>query len=257
MSLKVLVPVKRVVDHAVRVRVNAAKNAVDLTGVKMSLNPFCEIAIEEATKLKEAGLVKEVVAVTIGPKQSAEVLRTAMAMGADTAIHVELDARADQDLQPLAVAKLLQKIVDKVQPDLVIAGKQAIDDDSAQAGQMLAGLLNWPQATFASKVDVDAASKKATVVREKEGGLETVTFGLPAVITTDLRLNTPRYATLPNIMKARKKPLETIAAKDLGVDVAPRLEYVSVEEPPKREGGAKVDSVADLVAKLKQKGLFA
>ena len=240
--MKVLVPVKRVVDFAVRVRVNPAKTAVDLTGVKMSMNPFCEIGIEEAStfptftphfriifilswkilwislnflplfysmrslvsclaRLKEKGIATEVIAVTIGPKASSEVLRTALAMGADTAIHVEHEARTDQELQPLAVAKLLQKIVDKVKPDLVIAGKQSIDDDSAQTGQMLAGLLAWPQATFASKLDVDVGAKKATVVREVEGGLETISMALPAVVTTDLRLNEPRYATLPNIMK--------------------------------------------------------
>ncbi|NJD87358.1 MAG: electron transfer flavoprotein subunit beta/FixA family protein [Betaproteobacteria bacterium] len=243
--MKILVPVKRVVDYNVKVRVKADGTGVDLANVKMSMNPFDEIAVEEALKLKEAGKATEVVAVSCGPAACQETLRTALAMGADRAILVE----ADGELQPLAVAKLLKAVVAKEAPQLVIAGKQAIDDDANQVGQMLAALLDWAQVTFASKVALDGG--KATVTREIDGGLETVEAALPAVLTADLRLNTPRYATLPNIMKAKKKPLDTVKPADLGVDVAPRLKTLKVAEPPKRKGGVMVKDVAELVAKLK------
>jgi len=243
--MKILVPVKRVVDYNVKVRVKADGTGVDLANVKMSMNPFDEIAVEEALKLKEAGKATEVVAVSCGPAACQETLRTALAMGADRAILVE----ADGELQPLAVAKLLKAVVAKESPQLVIAGKQAIDDDANQVGQMLAALLDWAQVTFASKVAVDGG--KVTVTREIDGGLETVEAALPAVLTADLRLNTPRYATLPNIMKAKKKPLDTARPADLGVDVAPRLKTLKVAEPPKRKGGVMVKDVAELVAKLK------
>jgi electron transfer flavoprotein beta subunit len=243
--LKILVPVKRVVDYNVKVRVKTDGTGVDLANVKMSMNPFDEIAVEEAVRLKEAGTAAEVVAVSCGIAACQETLRTAMALGADRATLVETDA----ELQPLAVAKLLKALVDKEQPKVVILGKQAIDDDSNQTGQMLAALLGWPQATFASKVVI--AGDKATVTREVDGGLETVEIGLPAVVTTDLRLNEPRYATLPNIMKAKKKPLETVKPADLGVDVAPRLATLKVVEPAKRQAGIRVADVAELVAKLK------
>ena len=243
--MKILVPVKRVVDYNVKVRVKADSSGVELANVKMSMNPFDEIAVEEALKLKEAGTATEVVAVSIGTSACQETLRTALAMGADRAILVETDA----ELQPLAVAKLLKAVVDKEAPKLVIAGKQAIDDDANQVGQMLAALLDWAQVTFASKVAGDAA--KLTVTREIDGGLETVEVALPAVLTADLRLNTPRYATLPNIMKAKKKPLDTLKPADLGVDPAPRLKTLKVTEPPKRKGGVMVKDVAELVAKLK------
>jgi electron transfer flavoprotein beta subunit len=237
--------VKRVVDYNVKVRVKTDGTGVDLANVKMSMNPFDEIAVEEAVRLKEAGTATEVVAVSCGIAACQETLRTALALGADRATLVDTDA----DLQPLAVAKLLKALVDKEQPKLVILGKQAIDDDSNQTGQMLAALLGWPQATFASKVVI--AGDKASVTREVDGGLETVEIGLPAVVTTDLRLNEPRYATLPNIMKAKKKPLETVKPADLGVDVAPRLTTLKVVEPAKRQAGIRVADVAELVAKLK------
>lgn len=243
--MKVLVAVKRVVDYNVKVRVKADGTGVDLANVKMAMNPFDEIAVEEAIRLKEAGVATEVVAVSCGLAACQETLRTALALGADRAILAETDV----ELQPLAVAKLLKALVDKEQPQLVILGKQAIDDDANQTGQMLAALLGWPQATFASKVAL--ADGRATVTREVDGGLETLAMALPAVVTTDLRLNEPRYATLPNIMKAKKKPLETVKPADLGVDVAPRLTTLKVAEPPKRQGGAKVADVAELVAKLK------
>ena len=243
--MKILVPIKRVVDYNVKIRVKADQSGVELANVKMAMNPFDEIAVEEAVRLKEAGKATEVVAVSAGTTQCQETLRTAMAIGADRGILVESDA----DLQPLAVAKLLKAIVDKEQPKLVILGKQAIDDDSNQTGQMLAALLGWPQATFASKVEVGA--ERVTVTREIDGGLETLALPLPAVITTDLRLNEPRYATLPNIMKAKKKPLETVKPADLGVDVAPRLTTLKVVEPAARSAGVKVADVAELVAKLK------
>ena len=243
--MKILVPVKRVVDYNVKVRVKADGSGVDLANVKMSMNPFDEIAVEEAVRLKEAGVVTEVVAVSCGVAACQETLRAALAIGADRAILVETDV----ELQPLAVAKLLKAVCDKEQPNLVICGKQAIDDDANQTGQMLAALAGWPQATFASKVAL--ADGKAQVTREIDGGLETLSVGLPAVITTDLRLNEPRYASLPNIMKAKKKPIETLAPDALGVDVAPRLKTLKVEEPPKRKAGIKVKTVAELVDKLK------
>ena len=243
--MKVLVAVKRVVDYNVKVRVKSDGTGVDLANVKMSMNPFDEIAVEEAVRLKEKGVVTEVVAVSCGVAQCQETLRTAMAIGADRGILVETDA----ELQPLAVAKVLKALVDKEQPALVILGKQAIDDDCNQTGQMLAALADLPQATFASKVEV--ADGAVTVTREVDGGLETLKLSLPAVVTTDLRLNEPRYVTLPNIMKAKKKPLETVKPADLGVDVAPRIKTLSVAEPAKRSAGIKVPDVATLVAKLK------
>ncbi len=243
--MKILVPIKRVVDYNVKIRVKADQSGVELANVKMAMNPFDEIAVEEAVRLKEAGKATEVVAVSAGTPQCQETLRTAMAIGADRGILVESDA----DLQPLAVAKLLKAIVDKEQPKLVILGKQAIDDDSNQTGQMLAALLGWPQATFASKVEVGAESVQVT--REIDGGLETLSLPLPAVVTTDLRLNEPRYATLPNIMKAKKKPLDTVQPIDLGVDVAPRLTTLKVVEPAARSAGVKVADVAQLIEKLK------
>ncbi len=243
--MKVLVPVKRVVDYNVKVRVKADGSGVDLANVKMSMNPFDEIAVEAAVRMKEAGLASEVVVVSCGPAACQETLRTALAIGADRGVLVESDA----ELQPLAVAKLLQAVCARELPGLVICGKQAIDDDASQVGQMLAALLGWPQATFASKIGV--AAGKATVAREVDGGTETLEIRLPAVVTTDLRLNEPRYATLPNIMKAKKKPLETLKAADLGVDIAPRLRILKVAEPARRGGGIKVADVAQLLDKLK------
>ena len=243
--MKVLVPVKRVIDYNVKVRVKADGSGVDLANVKMSMNPFDEIAVEEAVRLREAGIATEIVAVSCGAAACQETLRTALALGADRAILVETDT----ELQPLAVAKLLKALVEREQPKLAILGKQAIDDDANQTGQMLAALLGWPQATFASKVTV--AGDKATVTREVDGGLETLDLPLPCVVTTDLRLNEPRYATLPNIMKAKKKPLAVLKPDELAVDVTPRLTTLKVTEPPKRQGGVKVADVADLVAKLK------
>lgn len=243
--MKVLVPVKRVVDYNVKVRVKSDGTGVDIANVKMSMNPFDEIAVEEAVRLKEKGVVTEIVAVSCGVAQCQETLRTAMAIGADRGILVEC---ADE-LQPLAVAKLLKALVDKEQPQIILLGKQAIDDDCNQTGQMLAALAGLPQATFASKVE--AADGGLKVTREIDGGLETLKLKLPAVVTTDLRLNEPRYVTLPNIMKAKKKPLETLKPADLGVDVAPRIKTLKVSEPPKRGAGVKVPDVATLVAKLK------
>ena len=243
--MKVLVAVKRVVDYNVKVRVKSDQSGVDIANVKMSMNPFDEIAVEEAVRLKEAGIATEVIAFSAGPQQCQETLRTALAIGADRAIMFETDT----ELQPLAVAKLLQAIYQKEQAQLIILGKQAIDDDSNQTGQMLAALLNLPQATFASKVSI--ADGKAQVTREVDGGLETVSISLPAVITTDLRLNEPRYVTLPNIMKAKKKQLDILKPEDLGVDIAPRLKTIRVEEPPKRTAGIKVPDVASLIDKLK------
>ena len=243
--MKVLVAVKRVVDYNVKVRVKSDGSGVDLANVKMSMNPFDEIAIEEAVRLREKGVVTEIVAVSCGVLACQETLRTAMAIGADRAILVESDA----ELQPLAVAKLLKSLVDREQPGLVILGKQAIDDDCNQTGQMLAALGGLPQATFASKVEV--ADGHALVTREVDGGLETLKLALPAIITTDLRLNEPRYVTLPNIMKAKKKPLEVLKPSDLGVDVTPRIKTLKVTEPPKRSAGIKVPDVATLVSKLK------
>ena len=243
--MKVLVPVKRVVDYNVKVRVKSDGTGVDIANVKMSMNPFDEIAVEEAVRLKEKGVVTEIIAVSCGVTQCQETLRTAMAIGADRAILVE----SEVELQPLAVAKLLKALVDKEAPQLVILGKQAIDDDCNQTGQMLAALTGMPQGTFASKVE--AADGGVKVTREVDGGLETVQLSLPAVITTDLRLNEPRYVTLPNIMKAKKKPLEVVKPADLGVDVTPRIKTLKVSEPPKRGAGVKVPDVATLVAKLK------
>ena len=243
--MKILAPVKRVVDYNVKVRVKSDGTGVDIANVKMSMNPFDEIAVEEAVRLKEKGVVTEVIAVSCGVDKCQETLRTAMAIGADRGILVETDA----ELQPLAVAKLLKALVDKEQPGLIILGKQAIDDDSNQTGQMLAALCDLPQATFASKVEV--AGDKVSVTREVDGGLETVQLSLPAVVTTDLRLNEPRYVTLPNIMKAKKKQLDTVKPADLGVDVAPRIKTLKVSEPPKRSAGIKVPDVATLVDKLK------
>lgn len=243
--MKVLVPVKRVVDYNVKVRVKSDQSGVDIANVKMSMNPFDEIAVEEATRLKEAGKATEIIAVSCGVLQSQETLRTAMAIGADRAVLVETDV----ELQPLAVAKLLKAIADKEQPQLIILGKQAIDDDANQTGQMLAALLDWPQATYASKIEIDG--DKVKVTREVDGGLEVVALTLPAIVTTDLRLNEPRYVTLPNIMKAKKKTLENLKPADLGVDVTPRLKTLKVEEPAKRSAGIIVPDVKTLVEKLK------
>ena len=243
--MKILVPVKRVVDYNVKVRVKADQSGVELANIKMSMNPFDEISIEEAIKLKEAGVATEIIAVSVGVVQCQETLRTALAMGADRAILVETSA----ELQPLAVAKLLKALCEKESPQMVILGKQAIDDDSNQTGQMLAALLNWPQATFASKVTV--RGDMAEVMREIDGGMETIEIKLPAIITTDLRLNTPRYATLPNIMKAKKKPMDVMTPEALGVDVTPRLKTLKVVEPPKRKGGVILPDVAALIDKLK------
>jgi len=243
--MKVLVAVKRVVDYNVKVRVKSDNTGVDIANVKMSMNPFDEIAVEEAMRLKEKGVATEVIAVSCGVAQCQETLRTAMAIGADRAILVQTDV----ELQPLAVAKLLKALMDKEQPGLVILGKQAIDDDCAQTGQMLAALADLPQAAFASKIEV--ADGKARVTREVDGGMETISVTLPAIVTADLRLNEPRYVTLPNIMKAKKKPLETLTPEDLGVDVAPRLKIVKVSEPPKRSAGIMVPDVTTLVDKLR------
>ena len=243
--MKVLVTVKRVIDPYVKVRVKADGSGVETANIKMTMNPFCEIAVEQAVRMKEAGVVTEIVAVSIGTQQSQETLRTAMAMGADRGILVESDA----EIQPLAVAKVIKAIVAKENPKLIIMGKQAIDDDSNQSGQMVASLLGWPQAAFISKIEI--AGESAEVTREIDGGLEKLTIKLPAVVTSDLRLNEPRYVTLPNIMKAKKKPLEVIKPDALGVDVAPRLKTLKVEEPAKRGAGVKVADVKELVAKLK------
>ena len=243
--MKVLVPVKRVIDFNVKVRVRPDGSGVDTANVKMSMNPFDEIAVEEAVRLKERGVATEVVAATCGAAASQETLRSALALGADRAILVD----TDEALQPLAVAKLLAALVRQEAPRLVIMGKQAIDDDANQTGQMLAALLDWPQATFASKLEI--AENTARVTREIDGGLETLEIALPAVVTTDLRLNEPRYATLPNIMKAKKKPMQTLSAASLGVDVTPRLAVVRVAEPPRRQGGGRVADVQELVAKLR------
>jgi electron transfer flavoprotein beta subunit len=244
-AMKLLVAVKRVVDYNVKIRVKADGSGVETANVKMSMNPFDEIAVEEAVRLKEAGKAKEIVAVSLGVAQCQETIRTALAMGADRGILVQTDA----ELQPLAVAKLLKAVAEKEKPDLVIVGKQAIDDDANQTGQMLAALLGWSQGTFASKVEVGAG--ELTVTREVDGGLETVAIKLPAVVTTDLRLNEPRYASLPNIMKAKKKPIDVLAPAALGVDPAPRLTTLKVAEPAKRQGGVKVKTVDELVDKLK------
>ena len=248
--MKIVVAVKRVIDANVKVRVKADGTGVEMANVKMAMNPFCEIAVEEALRIKEAGGADEVVIVSAGPQGATETIRTALAMGADRGVHVLTDAV----LEPLAVAKLLKAVIDKEQPGLVILGKQAIDDDCNQTGQMLAALLGWAQATFASKIEI--AGEQATVTREIDGGLEKVAVKLPAVVTTDLRLNEPRYASLPNIMKAKKKPIEAMAPDALGVDIAPRLTVLKVEEPPKRSAGVKVESAAELVAKLHDAGVI-
>ncbi|GAA4829326.1 electron transfer flavoprotein subunit beta/FixA family protein [Sphingosinicella ginsenosidimutans] len=249
--MKVLVAVKRVIDYNVKPRVKADGTGVDLANVKMSMNPFDEIAVEEAIRLKEKGAAEEIVAVSIGPAKAQETLRTALAMGADRAILIQ----TDDEVEPLAVAKLLKGVADEEQPGLVILGKQAIDDDSNQTGQMLAALLGWPQGTFASKVEL--AGDKVDVTREVDGGLETVRLNTPAVVTTDLRLNEPRYASLPNIMKAKSKPLATKAPADYGVDTSPRLTTLKVSEPPRRQAGVKVADVDELIGKLKNLGVVA
>ena len=250
--MKVLVPVKRVIDYNVKVRVKADGSGVDLANVKMSMNPFDEIAVEEAIRLKEAGKAEEVIAVSIGVKQAQETLRTALAMGADRAILVVATDDVHQDIEPLAVAKILAKVVEEEQPGIVLAGKQAIDNDMNATGQMLSALLGWSQGTFASELDVQG--DKAVVTREVDGGLQTINVTMPAIITVDLRLNEPRYASLPNIMKAKKKPLDEKTAADYGVDVAPRLAVVSTTEPEARKAGEIVGSVDELVAKLKEAG---
>ena len=251
MAMKILVPVKRVIDYNVRPRVKPDGSGVDLANVKMSMNPFDEIAVEEAIRLREKGVATEIVAVSVGPQKAQETLRTALAMGADRAILVQ----TDDMVEPLAVAKILKGIADEEQPGLVILGKQAIDDDSNQTGQMLAALLGRPQGTFASKVEVEGDS--VTVTREVDGGLETVRLAMPAIVTTDLRLNEPRYASLPNIMKAKSKPMANKTPADYGVDTAPRLETMTVAEPPKRSAGVKVADVDELVGKLKNMGVAA
>lgn len=243
--MKVLVAIKRVVDYNVKIRVKTDKSGVELANVKMSMNPFDEIGVEEAVRLKEAGVAAEVVALSIGPTQAQETIRTALAMGADRGILI----KTDEEVQPLAVAKLLKAVVAQENPNLVILGKQAIDDDSNQTGQMLAALLGWPQGTFASKVVI--ADGKATVTREVDGGLQTVALQMPAIVTTDLRLNEPRYASLPNIMKAKKKPIDEKTPADLGVDITPRLKVLKVEEPAKRQAGKKVETVQQLVQALR------
>lgn len=248
--MKILVPVKRVVDYNVKVRVKSDNTGVELANVKMSMNPFDEIAIEEAIRLKEAGKAEEIIVVSIGPKQAQETIRTGLAMGADRGILVE----HDNDAEPLAIAKVLKAIVDAEDPGIVLLGKQAIDGDNNQTGQMLAQLLGWGQGTFASKVEIEDGS--ANVTREVDGGLETVKLTLPAIITTDLRLNEPRYASLPNIMKAKRKPIDMKTADDYGVDMTPRMTTLKVEEPAGRQAGIMVDSVEDLVAKLKEKGVI-
>ncbi|MCD8494016.1 MAG: electron transfer flavoprotein subunit beta/FixA family protein [Alphaproteobacteria bacterium] len=243
--MKILVPIKRVVDYNVKVRAKTDQSGVDIANVKMSVNPFDEIAVEEAVRLKEAGKASEIIVVSIGPEKAQEQIRTAMAIGADRGIHV----KTDETVEPLAVAKVLKQLIDKEQPGLVIMGKQAIDGDYNQTGQMLAALLNWPQATFASKVVLDGG--KATVTREVDGGLETLAITLPGIITTDLRLNEPRYAKLPDIMAAKKKPLDIVEPAALGVDLTPRLQTLKVSDPPKRQGGTMVKTVDELVEKLK------
>ncbi|WP_309644775.1 electron transfer flavoprotein subunit beta/FixA family protein [Phenylobacterium sp.] len=248
--MKVLVPVKRVIDYNVKARVKSDQSGVDLANVKMSMNPFCEIAVEEAVRQKEKGVVTEVVAVSIGPIQAQETLRTALAMGADRAILIQ----TDQDLEPLAVAKLLKAVIAEESPDAVIMGKQAIDGDNNATGQMLATILDWPQATFASAIELSPGSAKVT--REVDGGLQTIEVTLPAIVTADLRLNEPRYASLPNIMKAKKKPLDIKEVGSLGVDIAPRLKVIKVAEPAKRAGGIKVETAADLVSNLKTAGVL-
>lgn len=256
MSLKVLVGCKRAIDYAVKIQVKSDFSGVITEGVKHALNPFDEIAMEEAIKMKEKKIAKEVIAVTCGPAKSAEVLRTALALGADRAIHVEISDKDYETLQPLHVSKILAKLAAKEATDLIVVGKQAIDDDCNQTGQMTAALLNWPQATFASKFELAKDAKSATCEREIDGGMETIKVSLPAVLTADLRLNTPRYATLPNIMKAKKKKVTKYTPAELEVDVSPRQTIVRVEEPPKRAGGGKVESVEELVERIKKLGVL-
>lgn len=248
-KLKILVPVKRVIDFAIKPRINKAQTGVETKGVKFSINPFCDIALEESIRIREAhkGLVEKIHAVSIGPTKAQDILRTALAKGADSTTLIDV---GDEEVEPLTVAKLLQKTVEKENSNLVILGKQAIDDDSNQTGQMLAGLLNWPQATNASKVEIDGDN--ITVTREIDGGSDTLRAKLPMIVTTDLRLNEPRYASLPNIMKAKKKPLEKLKVSDLGIELSKRLETLKVEEPPQREAGVKVESVDELISKLKE-----
>ena len=248
--MKVLVPVKRVVDYNVKVRVKSDQTGVELANMKMSMNPFDEISVEEAVRMKEAGTATEVIVVSVGPQQAQETIRTALAMGADRGILI----KTDEVVEPLGVAKVLKAIVEEEQPGLVIVGKQAIDDDSNQTGQMLAALLGWPQGTFASKIEL--AGDKINVTREIDGGLQTVSLNSPAIVTCDLRLNEPRYASLPNIMKAKKKPIDEKSPADLGADIAPRLQVVKVAEPAERQAGIKVESAAELVAKLKEAGVI-
>lgn len=248
--MKILVPVKRVVDFNVKIRVKSDNSGVELANVKMSMNPFDEIAVEEAVRLKEKGKADEIIVVSIGPAQAQETIRTGLAMGGDRGILI----KTDEKIEPLAVAKILQKLVEEEKPDLVIMGKQAIDDDANQTGQMLAALLGWAQGTFASKVELGAG--KVTVTREIDGGMETIEIKTPAIVTTDLRLNEPRYASLPNIMQAKRKPLDEKSPADLGVDVTPHLKTLKVEEPSKRDAGIKVESVDELVAKLKEEGVI-
>jgi len=252
--MKAFVGVKRVVDYAVKVRVKPDKTGIETQNVRMSMNPFDEIAVEAAIKLKEAGILKEIVAVTVGPKESNQILITALAMGADRGIHVETPD--DKNVEPLGVAKLFQKLVDAEKPSLVLVGKQAIDDDSNQTGQILAGLLNWSQGTFVSKLEKDPAKESFNITREVDGGLQSLSVPIPAVISVDLRLNEPRYATLPNIMKAKKKPIDKKTPTDLGVDITPRLQVLSVEEPPVRSAGIKVETVDDLIKNLKKGGII-
>ncbi|KAM4652472.1 electron transfer flavoprotein subunit beta [Discoglossus pictus] len=252
MALRALVGVKRVIDYAVKVRVKPDKTGVVTDGVKHSMNPFCEIAVEEAVRLKEKKIVSEIIAVSCGPQQCQETIRTALAMGADRGIHVEVSAKDSESLGPFQVSKIIAALAKKENVNLVLLGKQAIDDDCNQTGQMTAALLDWPQGTFASEVKVDG--EKLTVVREIDGGLETISLKLPAVVTADLRLNEPRYATLPNIMKAKKKKMETVKPSDLGLDLTSRIHIVSVEDPPQRQSGVKVETVEDLVSKLKESG---
>ncbi|WP_420559919.1 electron transfer flavoprotein subunit beta/FixA family protein [Tepidicaulis sp.] len=248
--MKVLVPVKRVVDYNVKIRVKSDQSGVELANVKMSMNPFDEISVEEAVRLKEAGKATEVVVVSVGPQQAQETIRTALAMGADRGILI----KTDDTVEPLGVAKLLKAVAEEEKPDLIIVGKQAIDDDCNQTGQMLSALLGWSQGTFASKIDIEG--DKAAVTREIDGGLQTIKINMPAVVTSDLRLNEPRYASLPNIMKAKKKPIDTKEPGDFGVDIAPRLEVQKVAEPPQREAGIKVETVGELVSKLKEAGVI-
>ncbi len=252
--MKVLVPIKRVIDYNVKVRVKADGSGVDLANVKMSMNPFDEIAVEEAIRLKEAGKADEVVVVSIGVPKAQETLRTALAMGADRAILIVAGEDVHQDIEPLAVAKILARVIEEEEPGLVIMGKQAIDNDMNATGQMLAGLMGWAQATFASKLEVE--DDRATVTREVDGGLQTIRVKLPAVVTTDLRLNEPRYASLPNIMKAKRKPLDQKSVADLGIDITPRLEVLETREPEARKAGVKVESVQELVEKLKEAGVI-